>query len=384
MANDWLTRYPAIADLEKRARRRMPRFAWEFLDSGTGSDEAARRNVEAFSRVRLTPRFMRGEFKPDTATRLFGTDYTAPFGVAPVGMNGLFWPGTDLALARAAGRHGIPYSMSTAANETPETLGPAANGMGWFQLYPPRNPNMRADLLGRVREAGFTTVLVTVDVPVISRRERQVRAGVGGGFRITPRMVMESMLRPAWARAMLARGTPGLPTLEKYQSADDMQRFLSFIGEELNGTFDWEYLSALRKEWDGPLVIKGVLHPDEAAMCVEHGADGILVSNHGGRQLDGAPASIEALPAIAEAVGDRAAVLLDSGARSGLDVARAIASGADFVLMGRAFMCAVAALGEAGADHAMTLLAADLRNVMSNLGCANIAELRDVQVQVRD
>ena len=167
-------RYPALSDLEQLARRRMPRFAWEFLDSGTGRDQAAAHNKAAFANVRLMPRFMQGEFEPRIDTELFGVSYAAPFGIAPVGMNGLAWPDCDRILAKAAARNRIPYSMSSAANYTPETLGPLAGGMGWFQLYPPRNSNMRTDILSRVKDAGFTTLLLTVDVPVISRRERQM------------------------------------------------------------------------------------------------------------------------------------------------------------------------------------------------------------------
>ncbi len=292
-------------------------------------------------------------------------------------MNGLAWPGTDRALASTAGRRRIPYSMSTVANETPETLGPLADGMGWFQLYPPRSPNMRGDLLARARDAGFTTLLVTVDVPAISRRERQLRAGIGAGFGPTPRMLWESALRPRWSLAMLREGKPRIPTLERYASAEDLKRFLAFVGDQLNGTFDWAYLDAVRKEWDGPLVLKGVLDPQDAARALDHGVDGIMVSNHGGRQLDGAPASITMLPAVAEAIGGRARILLDSGVRSGLDVARALALGADFVLLGRPFMYSVAALGERGAEHAVDVLSRDLANNMSNLGCATLAELRE-------
>ena len=203
--------------------------------------------------------------------------------------------------------------MSTAANETPETLGPLANGMGWFQLYPPRNANMRNDLLARARDSGFTTLLLTVDVPAISRRERQMHAGLGGGVRPTPGMVRDAVLRPAWLMAMLAAGRPGLPTMEKYLPSDKADSFLAFVGEELNGTLDWNYVAQLRESWDGPLVLKGILHPADALQAVEQGVNGILVSNHGGRQLDGALTSIEALPAIADAVGGRATLLLDSG-----------------------------------------------------------------------
>ncbi len=369
-------RFPAVSDLEKRARQRMPHFAWEFFHSGTGEDKAAQRNCEAFGEVCFTPRFMLGRFDPEIRTTLFGTEYSAPFGVAPVGMNGLAWPGADRLFAQSAARSRIPFSMSSAATETFETLGPLADGMGWFQLYPPRNSNMRNDMLSRAKDSGFTTLLITVDVPVISRRERQMRAGMGGGNQITPRMAWQAMQRPAWALEMLRNGRPAMKALEKYQPSEDLASFLAFVGQELNGTFDWRYLDEVRRIWDGPLVLKGVLDPAEAAQAVEHGVDGILVSNHGGRQTDGAIASIEALPAVARAVGDRAVVLLDSGVRSGLDVARAIALGADFVLLGRAFMYGVAALGDEGPDHTYRILCDDLANTMSNVGCPTLGSLR--------
>ena len=372
-----MQRYPAIGDLRARARRRIPRFAWEFLDSGTGEDDAVRRNRDAFSAVTLVPRFMQGEFEPDIATTLFGTRYAAPFGVSPVGMNSLVWPGTDRILAAAAARHRIPYSMSTVANDTPERLGTLANGMGWFQLYPPRDAAIRADLLARARDSGFTTLLVTVDVPAISRRERQMRAGVGAGFRLTPAMAWQCALRPAWSLATLREGRPRVPGLERYAPGGDLQRFLAFVGSVLNGTFDWRYVDGLRRDWDGPLVLKGVLDPRDAEEAVARGVDGVLVSNHGARQFDGAPASIAALPRVADAVAGRASVLLDSGVRGGLDIARALALGADFVLLGRAFMYGVAALGECGADHTVRLLVEDLKTNMSNLGCPTLASLRE-------
>ena len=377
MSAEFLKKYPAISDLRARAKRRMPHFAWEFLESGTGADAAMALNEEAFARVRLNPRFVRGVFEPELETELFGTRYSVPFGICPVGMNSLVWPGMDKILATAAGRHRLPYGMSTVANETPETLGPLADGMGWFQLYPPRNSNIRTDLLARAREAGFTTLMVTVDVPVMSRRERQMRAGVGAGFRLSPATLWQLARRPEWSLATLAEGRPSLPLLEQYLPADDLQRFLSLVGSELNGSFDWDYLDTVRSEWDGPLILKGIMDPDDAREAVRHGVDGILVSNHGGRQMDAAPASIEMLPVIADAVEGKAKLLLDSGVRSGLDIARAIALGADFVLLGRSFMYGVAALGAAGAAHTIQILTDDLRVNMGNLGCAKLSELRD-------
>jgi L-lactate dehydrogenase (cytochrome) len=318
---------------------------------------------------------MKGEFEPNIATELFGIEYAAPFGVSPVGLTGLMWPQAERILARTAAKYRIPYGLSTVATESPETIGPIANGMGWFQLYPPRNPTLRQDLLRRAKEAGFTTLLVTVDVPAGSRRERQVKAGVGVPPKITPLMLWRTALRPWWALATLNAGMPRFRGLEQYLSSANMQDMAAFIRAELNGTVDWDYMKAVRDEWDGPVLVKGVMDVAEAEQAVSIGLDGVVVSNHGARQFDGAPASISVLPDIAAAVGQKTTIILDSGVRTGLDIARALALGADFVMLGRAFMFGVAALGERGGDHVFEILNADLKCNMEQLGCATIDEL---------
>ncbi|HUS96831.1 MAG TPA: alpha-hydroxy acid oxidase [Hyphomicrobiaceae bacterium] len=372
---DLRNRYPSIADLARKARSRIPHFAWEYLDSGTGYDVGAARNVSAMHDVRLTPRLLQGRLETDTATELWGVKYAAPFGVAPVGLTGLMWPGAELILARAAANYRIPYSLSTVATEAPETIGPVANGMGWFQLYPPRDPKIRKDLLARAKRAGFTTLLVTADVPTGSTRERQKRAGVAVPPKITPIMIFRCAIRPEWSLATLAHGTPRFRGIEQYVAAKDLQNMTAFIGQGLGGTLDWDYMKEVRREWDGPIVLKGLLDHEDVRRALAEGIDGIGVSNHGSRQCDGVPTAIEALPAIKDIVGDRAKIIFDSGIRSGLDIARALALGADFVLAGRAFMYAVAALGSRGGEHAAGLLLDDLKNNMVQLGCADVADL---------
>ena len=374
---DLLQKYPSVADLEQLARKRIPFFAWEYLSSGTGSEHALQRNLDALATVTLTPQFMRGEFEPDLRTSLFGVDYNLPFGVAPVGLTGLMWPRAEIILAEAAGRHRIPFSLSTVATETPETIGPLANGMGWFQLYPPRDPEIRRDLLKRAADSGFTTVMVTADVPAPSQRERQRRAEVSVPPRRTLKTYWRAAIRPSWCLATLRHGEPRFRMLEKYSSTSDMAQASLFVSQKLGGTLDWDYLEAVREEWPGNLLVKGVLNVEEARECVRRGMDGIVVSNHGARQFDGAPASIEALPAIAAAVGKDTRIVFDSGVRGGLDVCRALALGADFVLLGRAFIFAVSALGNAGGEHAIELLRADLRSCMAQLGCESLDQLRE-------
>ncbi len=368
---------PAIGDLQRRAKRRLPHFAWEYLDSGTGDEQARDRNIEALRNVTFTPQLLKGELDPRIETQLFGVTYSAPIGIAPIGLTGLIWPGADEALARTAATERIPYVLSTVATESPEVAGPNSRGMGWFQLYPPRDTELRDDLLERVASSGFTTLVVTADVPTASRRERQRKARVRVPPVIGPRLIAEAAIRPAWSAAVLKHGMPRFRGLEKYIDEATMRNTAGFVGANLGGTLSFDYLAEVRELWAGPLVVKGILDPDDARRCVDAGADAVQVSNHGGRQLDGAPGAIDSLPAVVRAVGDLVPVLFDSGVRSGLDVARAIALGASFVFCGRAFMFGLGALGDRGVAHALEILRDDLVNVMAQTGCERLDQLAD-------
>ena len=370
-------KYPAIVDLAARAQRRIPHFAWSYLDSGTGMETCVARNRDALDSITLVPRLLQGVMQTDVSTNLFGETYSVPFGIAPVGLTGLLWPRTEHILATTAARHQIPYCLSTVATETPEVIGEAASGMGWFQLYPPRRREIRDQLLQRARAAGFRVLVVTADVPTGSRRERQRRAGVHVPPKINLRTLYHCAIRPRWTLEVLLKGQPRFRTLEDYADKADMQHMTSFIGRELGGSLDWDYLGELCDEWEGPVIVKGILEPAQAQQAVSVGVDGIVVSNHGGRQFDGAPASIQQLPAIRRAVGDDTRILFDSGVRTGLDIARGLALGADFILLGRAFVYAVAALGSRGGDHAFNILQQDLINNMMQLGCENTPQLRE-------
>lgn len=374
MNPDLFNRYPSVADLASRAKRRMPHFSWEYLDSGTGRENCVARNISALQDVTLVPQFMKGEQTLDLSTTLLGTRYNAPFGIAPVGLTGLMWPGIELMLAKTAAHYRIPYCLSTVATAAPETIGPAVDGMGWFQLYPPKDTSMRRDLLERAKNSGMTTLVITADTPTQSRRERQRRAEVSVPPRRSLKTYWRAAIRPRWSLATLAHGLPRFHTLEKYVSSTDVAEIGAFMNASM-GPIDWNYLEQTRQEWQGPMLIKGILNPQDARRCIDCGADGVIVSNHGGRQFDGAPASIEALPAIADEVAGDGVIILDSGVRSGLDICRALAYGAQFVMLGRGFIFGAAALGQQGSDHVADLLLADLESNLVNLGCHDLTKL---------
>jgi len=377
---DLIDRFPSVHDLSLVARKRIPHFAWEHLDSGTGEEAALDLNRASFNAIRIVPQFLNVKIAPSLGTRVFDQEFQAPFGIAPVGATGLLWPGGEHILAEAAAVHGIPYCLSAVACETPESVGPIARGRGWFQLYPPKDRSIRDDLIRRARESGFTALIVTVDVPEYGMRERQRRAGLRNPPRLTLSTVLQMAARPSWTTATLLHGAPRFRTLEKYAGNTDRAQAAHFVLHELNAAADGTYLKEIRDQWDGPLILKGILHPDDARKAITLGVDGIIVSNHGGRQFDATPASIQALPGIVAAVGGATTIILDSGVRTGLDIVRAILLGADFVLLGRAFLYGVAALGVKGGDHVARLLKEDTTNNMRQLGVASFDALRHMRV----
>lgn len=371
---DLHAKYPAIADLKDVASTRIPHFVWEYLDSGTGNEATKARNRTALDRIGFEPSILHGEFTASTSTHLLGRDHPLPVGIAPVGMSGMIWPNAERILAQTAATLGVPYCLSSVATQSPEDMAPYLGEDAWFQLYPPRDEAIRSDMLARIRDAGFRTLVLTVDVPVASRRERQTRSGLTQPLRLTPRLLAQIARRPAWALGTLRRGIPGFRTLDKYiQTPATNLPSTAHIGYLLRTSPDWDYLQWLRDHWDGPLVVKGVMRAADAPELEAAGVDAIWVSNHAGRQFDGALSTIEALPAIRAATS--LPIIFDSGIEGGLDVLRAIAKGADFVMVGRAAHYAVAALGPAGAAHLFDILSQDLRSCMGQIGAKSLRHL---------
>ncbi|CUH44330.1 alpha-hydroxy acid oxidase [Ruegeria atlantica] len=373
---DLHSRFPGIADLKHRAQRRIPHFVWEYLDSGTGVEATLRRNRDGLDRVGFLPSILQGPLEFDTSTEFLGQTYPLPFGVAPIGMAGLIWPDAEAHLARAAASAGLPFTLSNVACQSPEDVAPHLGDNAWFQLYPPKDPDIRKDLLNRVRDAGFTTLVMTADVPVASRRERQTRSGLTNPPRLTPRILAQIAMRPEWALGITRSGPPRMRTLDKYTDNSSNLPPTAHVGYLLRTSPDMDYVHWLRDAWDGPLIVKGVQRPEDAEPLQRAGVDAIWISNHGGRQFDGAPAGIDALPAIRAATD--LPLIFDSGIEGGLDILRAKALGADFVMLGRGFMYGLAALGAKGPAHVIDILRQDMHANMGQMGAVSLNHLPPV------
>jgi L-lactate dehydrogenase (cytochrome) len=366
--------YPAISDLRARAKKRIPTFVWEYLDSGTGNEQTKSRNQTRLSQIGLMPSILHGEFEPDLSTTLLGQRLPLPFGISPIGMSGLIWPNAEKLLANAGASLGIPYTLSTVATQAPEDLAPHLGENAWFQMYPPRDEGIRTDMLERAKATGFKTLVLTVDVPVASRRERQTRSGLTNPPRLTPRLLAQVLQKPAWALGTLKHGMPHMKMLDKYtELTTSGLPSTAHVGYLLRTSPDWDYVKWLREAWDGPFIVKGVMRPQDVEKLDKLGVDAIWVSNHAGRQFDAAPTTIDILPAI-KAVTDLP-IIFDSGIEGGLDILRALASGADFVMLGRAWHYALGALGSKGPTHLADMLAKDLIANMGQLGAKALADL---------
>jgi isopentenyl diphosphate isomerase/L-lactate dehydrogenase-like FMN-dependent dehydrogenase len=369
-----------IADLREHARRVLPRGLFEFVDRGTEDEHGLAANRAAFERIRFRPNVLVDVSKRSAATTLFGQPSTMPVVVAPTGAAGLLWLDGEIEVARAARKAGVPFTLSTASIVSMERVAAEAGGRLWFQLYMWPDPEMSYRLVDRVQAAGYEALMVTVDTVATPNREYNPRNGFSLPMRISRRNAIDVAMHPRWFLNVFARYLmrSGIPMLENYPeelrvklTADPKRKG----GLPKNDSLDWDDLRDLRRRWKGPLMIKGILHPDDAARAVDCGVDAVIVSNHGGRNLDAASPTIDALPAIVDRVGGRCDVMLDSGVRRGSDVAKAVALGAKAVMVGRAPLYGVAAAGETGAGQALHFLHDELLRVMGFLGCTSIDEL---------
>ena len=365
-----------IEDLHLIARKRLPRVVYDYLAGGAEDEVTLRANRAAFRRLYFRPRVLKGG-EVDTSCTLFGQHYSAPFLIGPVGLNGLFWKDGDLCAARAAAATGIGFTLSSASNHSLEQVAGLVAGPKWFQLYPWGKPEFSARLLQRAAASGYEAIVLTVDSLVPGKRERDLRHGFAHKVDMAPRIILDGLMHPRWlASVWLRRGMPRLENLADFlPSGATANQMADFTRQQRNPRFDWDDVKRIRESWDGPLLLKGVLSVEDALQARAIGLEGVVISNHGGRQLDGAPATLAVLPEIAEALDEEAVVLIDGGIRRGSDVAKALSLGADAVLLGRAALYGLAAGGEAGVAKALAILQDEFARTMRLLGCNSVADL---------
>lgn len=373
-----LSRCYDLADMREAARRHLPKGIFEFMDRGAERELALAGNIAGFERLKLRTKFLVDLSERDMGTEIFGKRIAFPLAIAPTGAAGLCWYQGELALAKAAAAAGVPFTLTANSITSIDTIAKEAGGRLWFQLYMWKEEDLSFQMIERARNLGFEALVVTIDAALGRTREYNDRNGFTDPISLNPRFVMDMALHPRWVAGVIGRYVlnGGMPRHENYP--DKYRRRITTAqskGPANSHSMTWEGIGRIRKAWPGPLVVKGVLSGDDARRAVDQGADAVVVSNHGGRALDSSIATIDMLPEVVKAVGDRATVLLDSGVRQGSDIMKAVALGAKAVLVGRATLYGIAAGGQAGAEKVLALLATQFEKNMGYVGCRRVSEL---------
>lgn len=368
-------RFPAVEDLRIKAKRRIPRFAFEYVDGGCNSEINLKRNTQEIRDVKLKPYYLKTFKGASAKTELFGKTYDAPFGIAPIGLQGLIWPGAAEILAEAAFKHNIPYVLSTVGTASIEKISEITEGNAWFQLYHPKETSLRDDLIKRAAASEYSVLVILADVPTFGYRPKEIKNGLA----IPPRMTLSNMLQicgsPRWAMQTLLAGQPQFNSLTPYIPKGMSLRHLGlFMNNTFNGRLNEERIKSIRDMWKGKLVLKGVASEEDAEKAIALGVDGLIISNHGGRQLDVGESTIDPLRTIAKNYKNKIKIMMDSGIRNGPDIACSMASGAEFTFLGRSFMYGVGALGKKGGDHTISILKTQLQQVMEQICCENVTD----------
>lgn len=368
--------FPSMDDLRNKAKSRIPKFAFEYLDGGCNEDVNLRRNTSELREVQLKPHYLRDFNGASMKTKILGMKYDAPFGIAPVGLQGLMWPNSPEILARAAFLHNIPFVLSTVTTTSIERASELTEGRAWFQLYHPTENSLRDDIIKRAAAAECPVLVILCDVPTFGFRPRDIRNGLAMPPKMSIKNIFQVLGRPYWAFNTLKYGQPNFETLRPYMPKGlDLKQLGKFMDQTFSGRLNEEKIKPIRDMWKGKLVLKGVASEADTEEAIRLGLDGIIVSNHGGRQLDAGESTIKPLKTIASTYGEKIEVMMDSGLRSGPDVARAMACGAKFTFMGRSFMYGTAALGKKGGDHTIFILKTQLQQVMEQLCCERVTDL---------
>jgi len=369
----------SIADLERRAKRYLPRVLYDYVAGGAEDEIGLRQSVQRYARYQFLPRYGVPVAQPDLRTTLFGRTWSRPFGVAPTGYTGILRPGGESMVRAAAARADIPFILSGVSVASLEAIAAEATVSSWYQVYPARDHAITQDIVRRARDAGYPVLVVTMDMPREAKRERDWRNGFSPSLKYSPKRILDGLLHPRWTvRHLLSGGVPTLGTWQPYlPPGAPAKDVLAFHAAQGFPAVSWEHVRNFRSLWPGQLVIKGLLHPEDVRRAIGLGADGVILSNHGGRQLDRAPTPLECLADVRQTVGPDALVMLDGGIRRGADIAIALALGADYVFCGRALLWGVIANGEAGVDQAIHILTDELSRLMAQTGTATIADFAE-------
>ena len=371
-------RYPSVEDLRKLAKKRIPKFAFEYLDGGCNEDVNIKKNTERIRKIELKPEYLIDYKTANLKTELFGKNYDAPFGISPIGLQGLMWPKSPEILAKAAFDNNIPFILSTVTTSSIETISEITEGNAWFQLYHPAEEKVTIDILKRAENAGCPVLVILADVPSFGYRPRDIRNGLSMPPKMSIKNIIEAIKRPQWLMETLKNGQPNFEILKPYMPKNlNLNQLAKFMDVTFSGRLDEEKIKKIRDNWKGKLVIKGVESIHDVEKACNIGLDGIIVSNHGGRQVDIGQATIDSMNSIIPKYKNKIKIMMDSGIRGGADVARVMSCGADFCFLGRTFMYGVSALGKKGGTHTITMLKKQLTQIMEQFSCGEISDFQD-------
>jgi len=374
------SQYPSVADLRRKAKSRIPKFAFDYLEGGCNEGLNLARNESDFDDIYLKPNYLRVGGDIDMSVELFGRKYSAPFGISPIGLQGLMWPNAPEILAKAAAKHDIPYTLSTVSTSSIERIAEVSEGKAWFQLYHPTENKLRDDILSRLKAVECPVLVVLVDVPAFGLRYKEIKSGLSIPPKMSVNNILQAFARPLWGIKTLQHGIPSFATLKPYmEKGMDMSQLGQFMNRTFTGKVDIEKVSAIREIWKGPLVLKGIATDEDMQAAIQIGVDGVIVSNHGGRQIDAGESSINSLIKLAgnDAYKSKLKIMLDGGIRSGVDLARAHAVGSEFNFMGRPFMYGVGALGNEGGEHTINMFKTHLYQIMQQLTIEKVTQFPD-------
>ena len=367
--------YPSVIDLKQKAKKQIPSFAFDYVNGGIDEELGKQRNRKAFHDIELIPRYLTDVSHVDISTEIFGKRYAMPFGVPPIGLGNMMWPGAEAALAQACQKSNIPYILSTFSTTELEEIAQIAPDVCWFQLYMPSDVEVMKDIIRRVKSAGFNALVITLDIPVGAKRNREIKNGLKLPFRLTPNIIWQSIIHPVWAIQTLRHGQPDFVNVLRYRKDTVNDGLAQFITSFTQHGVTPERLKMVRELWDGPLILKGIQYKKDAKLAIRHGIDGIIVSNHGGRQLDAAPSSVDSLRQLPKSAHEKLTITLDSGIRTGLDVVRAKALGAQMCFSGRSFFYGMGALGTGGANQVIEIFRDEITRTLQQLGCLSFSKM---------